>query len=233
MGENVVPCDAWFNGQIDYTLLGDRIDPTQVVEINRIEGGPDDPKARIWLFRRMIGRQAYDTGLNTLVLILLWIFAISWHLTTGSWRHYVSTRQALFAVARFYAWGIFRGEHHAYRKAYWRKHNPLQAMTYLALKLVLFPAIWLTGLGYLSYNLWAAGPGASFWLEPVANLHVFAAFASVAFVVVHVYLRTAGESFVEHLMPMITGFDTVDLTPEEGADLARDEPVRLRPGDGV
>ncbi|MFC2967371.1 cytochrome b/b6 domain-containing protein [Acidimangrovimonas pyrenivorans] len=166
--------------------------------------------------------------LAALTLIVLWLFAIFWHLTTGTWRHYVPTSQGLFAVARFYAFGIFKGEHHPYRKAYWRKHNPLQALTYLALKLVLFPAIWITGLAYLSYNFWETQPGASFGLEVVANLHILIAFTIAAFVVIHVYLLTAGHSFREHLRPMITGFDTVDLSPEEEAYLARDEPGRLK-----
>lgn len=163
-----------------------------------------------------------------LALVVLWIFAIFWHLTTGTWRHYVPTTHGLFKVARFYAFDIFRGAHHPYRKAYWRKHNPLQALTYLALKLFLFPAIWVTGIAYLTYNFWEHQPNASLIFEIVANLHVLVAYLIATFVIVHVYLLTAGHSFVEHVKPMITGFDTVDLTPEEEAYLAADEPRRLK-----
>ena len=63
-----------------------------------------------------------------LLLMLLWVFAIFWHFTTGTWKHYVPTSDGLFQVIRFYSFGIFKGEKHPYRKAYWRKHNPLQAM---------------------------------------------------------------------------------------------------------
>lgn len=69
-----------------------------------------------------------------------------WHLTTGTWRHYVPTTNGLLRVAIFYVYGIFKGERHPYRKAYWRKHNPLQALSYLALKLFLLPAIWISGV---------------------------------------------------------------------------------------
>lgn len=161
-------------------------------------------------------------------LMVLWIFAIFWHLTTGTWRHYVPTSNGLGKVARFYTYGIFKGKHHPYRKAYWRKHNPLQALAYLALKVVLFPAIWITGLLYLTYNLWGVDPGNAAWLPVVANLHILAAFAITAFIVAHVYLLTVGGSFRDHLRPMISGFDTVDLTPEEEAYLTADEPARLR-----
>jgi len=66
-GENVVPHYAWFDGQVEYTTGDQTIDPTEVVEVNRISGSPDDGKSRIWPFKRMEGRQAYDTQLNNLV----------------------------------------------------------------------------------------------------------------------------------------------------------------------
>lgn len=163
-----------------------------------------------------------------IALIVLWVFAIFWHLTTGTWVHYVPTTNGLLKVARFYAFGIFKGEHHPYRKAYWKKHNPLQAMAYLALKLVLFPAIWVSGLAYLTYNLWQGMAGATGGLEIVANLHVLTAYAIATFIVAHVYLLTTGHSFVGHVKPMLTGFDEVDLTPQEEAYLEADEPGRLK-----
>ncbi len=162
-----------------------------------------------------------------LALILLWVFAIFWHLTTGAWRNYLPTKKGLWAVARYYAWGIFKGEQHPYRKHLNRKHNPLQALSYLALKLMLFPAVWITGLLYLFYQLWQpyAAADALGW---VALIHVAAALAILAFVIIHVYLLTTGESFREHVKPMITGFDKVELTPEEEAYLERDEPNHIR-----
>jgi thiosulfate reductase cytochrome b subunit len=159
-------------------------------------------------------------------LLLLWVFAIFWHLTTGSWRHYVPTTTGLWRVARFYAYGIFKGERHPYRKAYWRKHNPLQALAYLALKLLLFPAIWVSGLLYLFYGLWGgAGGDGLLW---VASIHTATAYAIVVFVIAHVYLLTTGHSFKAHVMPMIDGFDEVELTAEEEAYLEQDQPGHIR-----
>ncbi|MCW9089222.1 MAG: cytochrome b/b6 domain-containing protein [Gammaproteobacteria bacterium] len=165
---------------------------------------------------------------SAVALIVLWLFAIFWHLTTGNWRHYLPTTNGLWRVARFYAWGIFKGEHHPYRKAFWRKHNPLQALAYLALKLLLFPAIWLSGLAYLSYNLWDELPGAGDWLGAVAMIHTLAAFAILAFVIAHVYLLTTGDSFRKHVKPMITGYDEVDLTEAEEAYLEKSPAARLK-----
>jgi thiosulfate reductase cytochrome b subunit len=170
----------------------------------------------------------FHTGF-ALGLVVLWIFAIFWHFTTGAWKHYIPTTSGLWRIARFYAFGIFKGEHHPYRKAYWRKHNPLQALAYVGLKLVLFPLIWISGLLYLFYGFWSGFAGAGQWLQWTAWLHTAVAYAIVLFIIVHLYLLTTGHSFAEHVKPMITGFDEVDLTPEELAYLEKDEPGHIRP----
>lgn len=159
--------------------------------------------------------------------MVLWLFAIFWHLTTGTWRHYVPTTQGLGRVARFYASGIFKGERHPYRKAFWRKHNPLQALAYLALKAILFPLIWITGLLYLGFNLWAT-PEISHWLAWVAGLHLVGAYAIGAFIIVHVYLLTVGHSFWEQIKPMLTGYDKVELTEAEETYLEEDKTVPMK-----
>ncbi|MBB1074694.1 cytochrome b/b6 domain-containing protein [Rhodoferax sp. 4810] len=163
-----------------------------------------------------------------LLLILLWIFAIFWHFTTGTWKHYIPTRNGIIKVARFYFYGIFKGERHPYRKAYWRKHNPLQALAYLSLKLMLFPVIWVSGLLYLLYFVWRDHPQAADWLYGIAMIHTGAAYALLVFVVVHVYMLTTGHSFVEHLRPMFNGFDEIELSAEEEAYLLRDQPSHIR-----
>jgi thiosulfate reductase cytochrome b subunit len=160
-------------------------------------------------------------------LVVLWVFAVFWHLTTGTWRHYLPTTNGLWRVARFYAYGIFKGEHHPYRKAYWRKHNPLQALSYLGLKLVLFPAIWISGIAYLLYGLWASA-GSNGLLMWVAIVHTAAAFAIAVFVIAHVYLLTTGHSFVGHVKPMVTGYDEVDLSEAEEAYLAESRAVKMK-----
>jgi thiosulfate reductase cytochrome b subunit len=185
---------------------------------------------RIHGFYSLIDFQTAVTfhAIAALGLVLLWIFTIFWHLTTGTWRHYVPSTDGLWRVAQFYAFGIFKGEKHPYRKAYWRKHNPLQAMTYLALKVILFPVIWVSGIAYFLYFLWDNVGGSGELLSYVAQIHTAVAFATLAFIIIHIYLFTTGHSFVEHVKPMVTGFDEVDLTPEEEAYLEQDEPSHIR-----
>lgn len=67
--ENVIPEYHWFNGQIRYTLLDDAIDPGKPVSVNAIEGSYDDPDARIWPFKRMVGSQPYDKQTQRLLAV--------------------------------------------------------------------------------------------------------------------------------------------------------------------
>lgn len=66
--DNVAPEYVWFNGIVDYTLLGDRINPKAVVPINAFRGDAGDPKARIWPVKVMRGKQPYDTVNMTLAV---------------------------------------------------------------------------------------------------------------------------------------------------------------------
>lgn len=120
------------------------------------------------------------------------------------------------------------GERHPYHKALLRKHNPLQAMAYRVLKLILFPDIWISGITYLLYGFCQELVLGRGWLEWVASVHIAAAYAILMFIIIHVYLLTTGHSFIDHVKPMITGWDEVDLSPEEEAYLLKDEPGRIR-----
>ncbi|GAA6165275.1 cytochrome b/b6 domain-containing protein [Pelagimonas sp. KU-00592-HH] len=169
--------------------------------------------------------------LAALVLLALWIFATFWLFTTGAWRQFIPKIEGMLSVARFYAYGVFKGEEHPYEKIFWRKHNPLQAATYFVLKWFIFPAIWVTGLLYLTYNFWADG-NSIVAITLIANLHLLSAYVIGAFIIVHIYLLTVGHGFRSHVQPMITGYDEIDLTPEQEAYLETNEPNRLKPLQG-
>ncbi len=65
--ENVPPEYAWFNGDIEYQNLKPFAEDTVVLQVNKVNGGPDDPDSRIWPFKVMRGKQPYDSVNNTLV----------------------------------------------------------------------------------------------------------------------------------------------------------------------
>lgn len=155
-------------------------------------------------FQRALGVHV----LAAVSLVVLWIFTIFWDFTTGQWRQVLPTTDKLVATARYYAGGIFRGEEHPFHKTRRRKLNPLQAFTYLGLKVLVIPLTWVSGALLLFFN--ELGGGAVLDLGSVAFAHVLAAWLMLTFLVAHIYLATTGHSPLAHVRSMITGWDVID-----------------------
>lgn len=58
--KNVTHEYAWYNGKADYYFVGDKVNPNEVVKLNKLEGSITDPKAKIAPFKVMRGKQPYD-----------------------------------------------------------------------------------------------------------------------------------------------------------------------------
>jgi octaheme c-type cytochrome (tetrathionate reductase family) len=65
--ENLAPEYVWFNGQIEFATLDEKIDPDGIVQLNTLGGAVDDPKARIWPVKTLRGKQPIDAEQATLV----------------------------------------------------------------------------------------------------------------------------------------------------------------------
>jgi thiosulfate reductase cytochrome b subunit len=152
--------------------------------------------------------QAAEThGVAAWLLVALWVFAIFWHATTGEWRQYVPTLDKIGAVILHYGHGIFLGRPHPYRVVPERKHNPLQRLSYLGLKLAINPLIWVSGLAYLFHAQWRDVAPAWLGLREVALAHTAGAFLMLVFLIAHVYLTTTGATPLAHIKAMITGYE--------------------------
>ena len=64
----VIPEYVWFNGQIKFTLFGDKVDGSETVKINDFQGGPNEPGSLIWPIKKFRGKQPYDVGNQTLAV---------------------------------------------------------------------------------------------------------------------------------------------------------------------
>lgn len=154
--------------------------------------------------------QAVDIHVITAWLLMgLWVFAIFWHLTTGEWKQYIpSSANKIMAMMKYYAIDIFLGGGHPHHKTRKEKLNPMQRMAYLSLHLVISPAIWISGLLYLFYPFWDAIGIGRWSLGGVALVHTAAAFALMAFLVIHLYLAlTTSKEPLGYLKAMITGYE--------------------------
>ena len=68
LAENVKPEYFWFNGDVKYTLVTDKVDKANgVTKINSLGGSPDDGKSLIWPVKVFRGTQPYDPENKTLV----------------------------------------------------------------------------------------------------------------------------------------------------------------------
>jgi len=145
--------------------------------------------------------------------LVLIVFAIFWHFTTGEWRQYIPTWENLRAQADYYVFGIFRNAPHPTKKTVLSKLNPLQKLTYAGLKLLVIPVVVVSGLLYMFYrypqryevlglNVRSLGT--------IAVLHTAGAFLLVTFLVAHLYLMTTGHTLTSNLKAMITGWEDLE-----------------------
>jgi thiosulfate reductase cytochrome b subunit len=143
-------------------------------------------------------------------LITLWVFAIFWHFTTGEWKQYIPTLEKVDAMLKYYLTGIFTNAPHPFRLTTLKKHNPLQRLAYLGVKLLINPLIWVSGLLYLYYGSWGDLGLSGLSLPWVALIHTGAAFLMLIFFIIHVYLTTTGHTPLAHIKAMITGWEEPD-----------------------
>ncbi len=166
--------------------------------------------------------------ISAILLIVLWIFTTFWNFTTGNWRQFIPKRTGMIAVMKYYAWGILFGDRHPHIKTLRHKQNPLQALAYLTFMILIGPALALTGIIYLGYDLWNVIPDAGFYFQVVVFLHTAAAFFMVAFAIIHVYMTTTGKTPFAYIKTMITGFEKVELSDVEDAYLGAEKPNLLK-----
>jgi thiosulfate reductase cytochrome b subunit len=119
--------------------------------------------------------------------------------------------------ARYYAWGIFRGEPHPFEHSEARKFNPLQKITYLKVMYVLFPLLAVTGwLLFFPERLpaqLAGTTGVGFY----ALAHTALGYAATLFMLIHMYLGTTGESVGTLFRAMLTGYHPTHEAAAEDA----------------
>jgi len=159
----------------------------------------------------------YHTTAAVAFLVLI-VFAVFWHLTTGEWRQYLPTWNNLRAQAAYYVFGIFRNAPHPTKRTVLSKLNPLQKLVYAGLKVLVIPVMVLSGLLYMFYRYPQRYEIAALnvdTLTVIAVVHTAGAFLLASFVAAHLYLITTGRTATSNLKAMITGYEEM---PHEEPD---------------
>lgn len=141
--------------------------------------------------------------------LVLIVFTIFWHVTTGEWKQYVPTIKNLKAQMAYYLTGIFNNAPHPTGKRLLSKLNPLQRLVYFGLKVLILPVMLISGFLYLYFNYPIQGVELDS-LQPIAYIHTIGAYVLIAFVVIHLYLITTGRTLTSNLKAMVTGWEEME-----------------------
>ncbi|QKJ48698.1 thiosulfate reductase cytochrome B subunit [Proteus columbae] len=136
------------------------------------------------------------------VLIAFWIGFILINLTTSNGVHYKVRFSGLIGrcikQARFYLYGIMKGEPHPFAATETDKFNPLQQLAYLGVMFGLVPLLLVTGL----LCLYPEVLGYGYWM---LKAHLVLGIVALMFICAHFYLCTLGDTFTQTFRSMIDG----------------------------
>lgn len=122
-----------------------------------------------------------------------------------------SMRQALY-----YGYGIFKGAPNPFHVSLYRKFNPLQAMTYQIVMLMLLPIQCATGVMLWDLTRFAGVVTFFGGVRVVDTVHVLIFIVFAFYIPFHAYLGTLGRTPMDHFKAMFTGYEELD--EGEGAD---------------
>lgn len=161
-----------------------------------------------WLLDFAVARPLHNV--SGILLTLSWIVFAVGNLRTDNGRHYRVRLRGLIGriveQSRYYAVGIFRNAPHPFHPSPSEKLNELQKLTYIGVMYGLLPVVIASGwafllMVYLPETLLGIG---SVWA--VAMIHLTVAYLLVLFLVTHLYVITTGDTVLQNLRAMITGW---------------------------
>lgn len=143
-------------------------------------------------------------------LVIAYGFFVVANVVSGNWWQYVPKPEGFFEKcvrqARYYAWGIFRGEEPPYPPTPKANFNAMQQIVYWVVMYLFMPLVLVTGVIFLWPDL---APKSLFGFDgllPIAMLHYLGALVIVSFMFAHIYLGTCGSRIGTHFKMMITGW---------------------------
>ncbi|MGV8113244.1 MAG: cytochrome b/b6 domain-containing protein [Lentimicrobium sp.] len=156
-------------------------------------------------------------NISGIMLTLSYFYFFLGILFTSIGRHYVMKQgffKAFYQQAKYYLFGIFRGEPHPFPVNAERKFNPIQQITYNVIQHAITPVTFVTGWALLYPETIILNVFGYSGIMLTSLLHVAAGFLISVFLVIHLYFITVGLSVTSNLKSMITGYH--EINEEEG-----------------
>ncbi len=157
-------------------------------------------------------------NISGILLTLTYFYFFLGILFTSIGRYYVMRSQGCFKSfylqARYYMFGIFRGEPSPFPVNEERKFNPIQQITYNVIQHAITPVTFITGWALLYPESIILNVFGFSGIMLTSLLHVTAGFFISIFLVIHLYFITVGHSVTSNLKSMVTGYHEIHVEDE-------------------
>jgi len=145
-----------------------------------------------------------------IILIISYIIFLIGNIFTPNGSQYLFRIRGYFRnvtrQARYYAFGMFKGEKPPFEITKSNKFNPLQRFSYVFIMYISMPVIIITGLMLLYPEYLLHGVFGTFALHTTDIIHVVLGFIVSLFFVVHVYFCSIGSRPLSNYRSMFTGY---------------------------
>ena len=167
------------------------------------------------------------TGFVLIANFFLWL---GFYVSSGKVRSYhaelnpVKYFRESMRQAVYYSIGIIEGSPNPFHASVYRKFNPLQAMTYQILMLLLLPVQCVTGILLWNLTGFAGTVALLGGVRVIDTAHVLIFIFFAFYIPAHVYLAAMGRTPMDHFKAMITGYEEQEAEPANPVEpsLARD-----------
>jgi Ni/Fe-hydrogenase b-type cytochrome subunit len=144
---------------------------------------------------------------NYLLWVLYYVLSSKFDIYMPTWDIREFSKGSI-RQARYYLYGIFRGEPNPHHPTSESKFNPLQQVAYLNIMTILLPLQIVTGFMMLwSENIFAKWIAFFGGIRVVDSIHVLLFLFFTSFLFVHVYLATLGRTPLAHIKAMFIGYE--------------------------
>jgi thiosulfate reductase cytochrome b subunit len=149
-------------------------------------------------------------NISGIILTIAYAMFIVGNWSTSNGKHYririKGLIESLMKQARYYAFGIFKGESAPYPVSKEMKFNPLQKFTYGMTMYIFVPLVFITGWALLFPGMIITNFLGFGGIQLTSLLHVTAGFLISLFLIIHIYFCTIGHSPSSNFKSMIDGY---------------------------
>ncbi|MCK5339178.1 MAG: cytochrome b/b6 domain-containing protein [Bacteroidales bacterium] len=148
--------------------------------------------------------------ISGIILIISYIIFLLGNIFTPNGSQYLFRIRGYFRnvtrQARYYAFGMFKGEKPPFEITKSNKFNPLQRFSYVFIMYISMPVIIITGLMLLYPEYLLHDVFGTFALHTTDIIHVILGFIVSLFFVVHVYFCSIGSRPLSNYRSMFNGY---------------------------